>query len=156
AQRSNYDLVANAAGGGFAIGCPPSRNGGDGKKLAFVLRQKSADSYVSAWEKQTVPRDQLVHLAGVYDGSGADPFYVDGQLQNRTPIQGVKHSNWPLALGGNVHGADGGSRFLGRMNEVRISRVVRYETDFTPARRFAPDKDTIALYHFDEGAGTVL
>src|SRR5262249_585297 len=92
----------------------------------------------------------------VYDGSGEIRFYVDGQLQNRTPIQGVKHSDYPLALGGNVHGADEGSRFLGRMNEVRISTVARYDADFTPARRFEPDEKTIALYHLDEGEGTVL
>ena len=42
------------------------------------------------------------------------------------------------------------------MNEVRISKVARYDKDFTPAKRFEPDKDTLALYHFDEGDGDVL
>src|SRR5258708_15374575 len=55
------------------------------------------------------------------------------------------------SLGGNWHGSDEGSRFFGRMNEVRISTAARYDTDFTPAKRWEPDTDTLALYHFDEG-----
>src|ERR1019366_7642082 len=42
------------------------------------------------------------------------------------------------------------------MDEVRFSKVARYDKDFTPAKRFEPDADTLALYHFDEGAGDVL
>jgi formylglycine-generating enzyme required for sulfatase activity len=56
-------------------------------------------------------------------------------------------------LGADFEGKNG---FLGRMNEVRISKVARYDNDFTPGRRWEPDADTIALYLFDEGAGTVL
>src|SRR5437764_6610313 len=39
---------------------------------------------------------------------------------------------------------------------MRISKVARYDKDFTPAKRFEPDADTLALYHFDEGSGDVL
>lgn len=46
--------------------------------------------------------------------------------------------------------------FLGEMYEVRLSRTARYDADFTPVRRFAPDRATMALYHFDEGQGTEL
>src|SRR2546426_422563 len=49
-----------------------------------------------------------------------------------------------------------GIEFTGRIDEVRISKVARYDKDFTPAKRFEPDADTLALYHFDEGAGDVL
>ena len=44
----------------------------------------------------------------------------------------------------------------GLIDEVRISKVARYDKDFTPAKRFEPDADTLALYHFDEGQGDVL
>ena len=43
-----------------------------------------------------------------------------------------------------------------QITEVRISKVARYDKDFTPAKRFEPDADTLALYHFDEGSGDVL
>lgn len=45
---------------------------------------------------------------------------------------------------------------MGTLDEVRISKSVRYTTEFTPPPRVEPDKDTIALYHFDEGSGDVL
>jgi hypothetical protein len=155
-RRKNYDLVCNASLAGFALGVPPARYGSDGRKLGFLMRLKNPDDYVKAWENQPIPRNQLIHLAGVYDGKAEIQFYVNGRLQSRTPAQNVKPSNLPLALGGNWHGNDAGSRFLGRMNEVRISKVARYDTDFTPAQRWEPDADTLALYHFDEGEGTVL
>ena len=46
--------------------------------------------------------------------------------------------------------------FQGLIDELRISKVARYIADFTPPSRFEPDKDTAALYHFDEGTGDVL
>lgn len=49
-----------------------------------------------------------------------------------------------------------GENFSGMIDEVRVSSVARYPTTFLPKRRFEPDPDTLALYHFDEGAGTVL
>lgn len=47
-------------------------------------------------------------------------------------------------------------QFRGRLDEVRLSSIPRYADDFTPADRFEPDEDTLALYHFDEGRGDVL
>ena len=46
-----------------------------------------------------------------------------------------------------------GSEFHGVIDEVRVSQVARYQADFTPPDRFAPDADTLGLYHFDEAAG---
>jgi serine/threonine protein kinase len=114
--------------------------------------------YVHALERRPVARKRLVHLAGVFDGQWEIRFYVDGQLQSRTPInRKYKPSPMPFTLGANP---DPGGRytdhFLGRIAGVRISRVARYDNDFTPARRFEPDADTLALYHFDEGRGDVL
>lgn len=152
----NFDLIANARISGFALCAPPGKYGGDGNKLGFMIRTTTPDDYVTAWEKKPVPRNQLVHLAGVYDGKAEIWFYVDGQLQSRVSARNVKPSILPLSLGGNSHGSDKGSRFSGWMNEVHISKVARYDADFTPDKRFKPDSDTIALYHFDEGNGPVL
>ncbi len=42
--------------------------------------------------------------------------------------------------------------FIGLIDEVRISKVVRYTEDGfeVPKKAFVPDADTVALYHFDE------
>jgi serine/threonine protein kinase len=147
-QKYHYNLVGNPNVGGFVLNA--DANSGLNQ---FVIRLKNPDMYVTAKEKEPVPRNQLVHLAGVYDGKAEIRFYVDGQFQNRHPARNIKPSTTYLTLGNN-RSRDWG--FLGRMNEVRLSKVARYDTNFSPAKRWEPDKDTIALYHFDEGEGTVL
>lgn len=44
--------------------------------------------------------------------------------------------------------------FEGRIDEFRISNIVRYTSGFTPQRtQFSTDANTVALYHFNEGSG---
>ncbi|MCI0536932.1 MAG: LamG domain-containing protein [Verrucomicrobiales bacterium] len=41
-------------------------------------------------------------------------------------------------------------------DEIRVSRTIRYPQNFTPPRsRFAPDSDTVVLWHFDEPEGAM-
>ncbi|MFO0804392.1 MAG: protein kinase [Gemmataceae bacterium] len=49
-----------------------------------------------------------------------------------------------------------GPGFAGRIDEIRISKSVRYDQDFTLSPRLEADADTLALYHCDEDAGTTL
>ena len=101
------------------------------------------------------------HVAVVRHG-GKLLLYVDGSLAakgNNTagePKPTVKSGR--LTIG--VRYAFASEHFLeyftGRIDEVRISRVARYTQNFVPEQRFAPDADTLALYHFDEGQGDVL
>lgn len=44
--------------------------------------------------------------------------------------------------------------FQGQIDEVRVSDVVRYASDFIPPKRFNSDISTRALYHFDDTAGS--
>lgn len=47
--------------------------------------------------------------------------------------------------------------FFGWIDELRISKGVRYTQNFRPpAGPFTSDADTLALYHFDEGVGDLL
>ena len=46
--------------------------------------------------------------------------------------------------------------FAGYIDEVRVSRVARYDItkwDFTPQKKFKNDAKTVALWHFDESEG---
>jgi hypothetical protein len=46
--------------------------------------------------------------------------------------------------------------FDGTIDEVRISNLIRYTSDFEPSDApFSPDANTVGLWHFDEGQGQV-
>jgi serine/threonine protein kinase len=91
-------------------------------------------------------RAERTHLACVCEGQN-HRFYMDGKLG--------KNSEWdaPRRADGNF---EFGPRFVGIIDEIRISKVARYKENFTPITRYEPDADTLALYHFDEGSGDLL
>jgi hypothetical protein len=97
---------------------------------------------------------ETVHLAGVYDGKIVRMF-VNGQQLQQENVQAERPggSTSRLLIG---CGEDGRSPFHGRVDFVRISNVARYAADFTPPTRIEPDKNTLALYRFEEGQGDVL
>ena len=104
--------------------------------------------------------DAMIHLAYVIDDRTAKLFVngVCGDTKRgpfATPFsQALFQGTW---LGAQKC-AQGGMDyfFAGVMDEVRISKVARYDKDFTPDVRFTSDKDTLSLYHFDEGQGSEL
>jgi hypothetical protein len=63
-----------------------------------------------------------------------------------------------LVLGAEKH--DAGPEypsFRGMIDELRLSTAIRYPGPFDPPQQgFAGDADTAALYHFDEGEGSVV
>jgi serine/threonine protein kinase len=92
------------------------------------------------------------HVAAVRDGKEVR-LYVDGKLCDKASCSD------PLWDGSKIHGDSGRLRIGGMcqgvtIREVRLSTVARYSgAVFTPETRFHPDKDTLALYHMDEGQG---
>jgi hypothetical protein len=101
-----------------------------------------------SWGTSVLDGD-LHHVAGTFDGEKATLF-VDGVKQafaDGSPAEDVTST---LRLGCNASS----NAYLGLMDEVRLSSVVRYDSDFDrPVTAFTEDADTVALYHFDEGAG---
>ena len=95
------------------------------------------------------------HVAAVWDGREYRLF-VDGRRVGRTYATGIRAN----AARGTALGIDPSDpskgRFDGVLDEVRLSKTARYDADFIPAKRFEPDKDTLALYHCDEGRGERL
>jgi serine/threonine protein kinase/WD40 repeat protein/formylglycine-generating enzyme required for sulfatase activity len=109
-----------------------------------------------------VPVGEGVHLAAVWDEKTLTLF-VNGrrspQASSGTPAE---HGGITTIGAGYAGGQSGGKLgvrmfyFAGEIDEVRVSKVARYDKDFTPPNRHAPDDQTLALYHFNEGAGDVL
>jgi hypothetical protein len=146
------DYGISLAGGRVAFGI---NNGAEGTTLCG-----GTDVTDGRWHHLAVTRSAA---------DGALAIFVDGRLDARGngPTGDVSYrdgraTQYPadpyLVIGAEKH--DAGPEypsFRGWIDEVRISRVVRYRDTFTsPAAPFIPDLDTVALYHFDEGAGAVV
>jgi len=110
------------------------------------------------------------HIAVTRSASdGSLAIFIDGRLDARGegPTGDVSYrdgraTQYPadpfLVIGAEKH--DAGPEypsFRGWLDDVRISRIIRYHGAFTPPTApFTPDADTVALYHFNEGAGTTV
>jgi hypothetical protein len=93
----------------------------------------------------------------VYDGRNVWLF-VNGKLQNSTNQTTLKHvpSQYDFMVGADPDRKGKPHQFFkGVIDEVRISKVARYTDDFAPPSKFKSDKNTLVLYHFDEGKGKV-
>jgi Concanavalin A-like lectin/glucanases superfamily len=114
-----------------------------------------------------IPAKKWTHIAMTWDGLTLRTF-VNGKFamsfdwagpdgNKGTVADGSSGSSGGLAtlkVGRRGRGGDIHSIFNGLIDEVRISKVIRYmEAGFAvPAREFAADADTVALYHFDEAS----
>ena len=89
------------------------------------------------------------HVAAVYDaGMQSETCYVDGDAGGT--VNGARRPLVPVDAGLEI-----GRGWRGWLAEIRISSTARYSASFVPARRFAPDGSTLALYPLDEGAGQI-
>lgn len=103
---------------------------------------------------------QWHHVAAVWAPGDRLDLYVDGQLANGaldgSILSTMDHGTGATMRFGVLHyrGALWG-HFAGTLDEFRYSTGARYTGAFTPAAHPAADADTIGIWHFDEGAGTL-
>ena len=153
-EQTNHGemLITDTHDSGILLDINPRKH-----QLGFALRSVRQDQ-PEVFSDQTFPYGQSVHVAGVFNGRDLRLF-LDGKLVKTAPVPEdflFEQSPMRLTIGANP---DGQEYFrespIGLIDEVRISKLARYAEDFTPANRFEPDEDTWALYHFDEGSGTI-
>ncbi len=112
------------------------------------------------------------HIAVTRNASnGGVWLYVDGQLDAADPsspntdnisYRNNRTTSYPnsdpfLVLGAEKHDYPGSLYYSGWLDELRISNVIRYTSNFTPPTApFTTDANTMGLYHFNEGTGTTL
>jgi glucose/arabinose dehydrogenase len=89
------------------------------------------------------------------DGPDGDVSYPDDGVPGPFCGGPCTSSDPFLVIGAEKHDAGPAyPSFGGWVDEVRISATLRYASTFTrPESAFAPDAQTAALYHFDEGIG---
>ncbi len=104
----------------------------------------------------TVRPNERVLLTCRWDGKQT---LISANAEQANALEDV--SNPPLGrpglwIGGSGGYANVGILFRGTIEQVRVSKGVRTALPGVPAGKLPKDSSTIALYHFDEGRGSVL
>lgn len=148
------DYGFSLAGGFIAFGC--ERAGGGARTILG-----STDVADGAWHHIALTRSAATGLLklwvdGVEDASGTGPTGNLSYKNNRV-------TSWPndpfIVLGAEKHNVIDwqDNAFKGWLDELRFSSRVRYTATFTPpTAAFLTDSFTAALYHLDEGTGTII
>lgn len=124
----------------------------------FNIHAWNGTGYDGAVPSAGVSRFLRVHLAGTFDGETLSLF-INGKLAKRRQLTGpFNGSGLPMTIGAspspNERGID--VAFDGLIDQVRISKAIRYEDDFEVPRKFESNEATLALFRFDEAGGQRL
>lgn len=109
-----------------------------------------------------IPDTDVLRLALTSDGKQIRLFVNGVERTSRTndhpisPMEQVKGRFFCIGAYDFVQQSRLLGPFNGVIDEVRISSTQRYTDQYVPPERLAADEHTVALYHFDEGQGTVL
>lgn len=95
------------------------------------------------------------HIAWTDEGPTATLFADGLPVNSVMPSARFLACSGPVTVGMTTQA--GGGPVLrwstGKIDELRISRAVRYFEPFTPATRFELDSETVSLWHFDDLTG---
>ncbi|MBL8164681.1 MAG: LamG domain-containing protein, partial [Anaerolineae bacterium] len=139
-----------------------------GGVIAFGVNNGTAGTTLCG--ATNVVDSQWRHIALVrVRNSGLMQIYIDGTLDASTtgPTGDISYRNgrstsWTddpfIVIGAEKHDISPiYPSFSGWVDELRLSTVRRYNSNFTPSgTAFQPDANTAALYHLDEGSGNTI
>lgn len=103
---------------------------------------------------QTISNGESYHIAAVSTGAGILKWFVNGSEgkfsgYNQTYTYTGENRNVSLGLYEETYGASP-SGFSLYFDDVRISNIARYTSNFTPPTTpFTPDKNTLAIFRFE-------
>ena len=146
------DFGVSLYGGRIAFGV---HNGSSGYSICSTTALSAGAWHHIAVTRRTTGEMRIFvngNLDRTYNGLAGNISYRVGR-----PITNGWVNEPFLVIGAEKHDYDPNTypSFSGWVDEVRISDVIRYTTNFTPpAAPFTPDGNTVGLYHFDEGIGT--
>jgi hypothetical protein len=119
----------------------------------WISEDGTLENSRTALSTTPISLNQWTHIAGVFDGS-AYRVFMDGVLVSPVIEGPPPHSSgtYPIEIGGGKCCPSFNSTMNGMIDEVRVSDVARYSTNFTPPiKEFMPDANTLILMHFDSG-----
>jgi len=127
------------------------------------IRSQTASSSKEIEFDPNLQANTWYHMAVVM-GTGGIKVFLDGVLKGSDGswTQGLNGNREPIVVGASNYSNTKtyydniNYHFNGKIDELRISKTRRYETGFTPATGpFTNDANTLGLWHFDEGSGTL-
>jgi len=149
-----FSKDASGYGGHLQIGI-------DGDDI--YVRSQSTSNQKTIQFDPNIQAGTWYHVAVVM-GTGGIKVFLDGTLRSSDGswTQGLNGNIEPICIGcANSHSYydyynNCGDYFNGQVDELRISNTRRYETNFTvPSSAFTKDVNTVGLWHFDEGSGSL-
>ena len=95
--------------------------------------------------------DQWIHVAMSYDNL-AMRFFINGTLVNELSgeLGPIGTLAYDLVINRHTWGSGESSRLSGQMDELRISNIARYTSNFQVSQQeYEPDVNTMGLWHFN-------
>lgn len=146
--QDDWEHIVNklSAGKGYRFRFDPNN------LLQFTIYNGGQDSMCVNYYTNVLPTGEWHHIAGTFDGADCR-IYIDGYEvdEDATTTSTIGTSTANLYLGA----FPGQLGFLGVLDEVRVSNIVKYNANFTPAEYLDADLGVAGLWHLDEGAGLV-
>jgi len=87
---------------------------------------------------------KTIHVA--VNGELSTPLVMGGSVDTSVSQLFSVGNSYPSSLGDFP--------FIGRIDEIRLSSIVRYTNDYSPLSIFTTDTDTLGFWHFDEAEGS--
>jgi len=149
--------------GGFGISLSDNKiifgiNGDDGVNLTLCGKTDIADN---EWHHLAIQRRRSDGYLWIYldgkleisaDGPNGDVSYPDNTQPSVDGDHFIGIGAWKLDNEHNLH-----PFFHCWIDELRLSNTIRYTKNFTPILiPFSNDANTVALYHFDDGIGSLV
>ncbi|QEG15978.1 protein kinase domain-containing protein [Gimesia maris] len=150
-ENSNRPLrfIANGSSlTSFGIGYSKA----EGKEKEWSTSVSNNGQFQVLQTNSKVEFGKRTNITVTYKGNVAQ-IYVNGHKKGEMNFTGSNiHTDEFITIGNRYKGPP----IKGSIDEVRFSNIARYTEDFTPTDHFETDKNTLALYHFDEGSGDIL
>jgi hypothetical protein len=97
-----------------------------------------------------------LYIDGILDASSSSSLST-GDISYRVGRSTMYPDDPTLVFGAEKHDYQGSLYYKGKLDEFRLSNIIRYTSNFTPPiQAFITDVNTVALYHFNDGSGTIL
>ena len=158
-----YDRDLAGLPGGFGISLSDNKivfgiNADNGVNLTLCGKTELADN---EWHHLAIQRQQSDGYLWIYldgkleisaDGPKGDVSYADNSPSSVNDDHFIGIGAWKLDDEHNLH-----SFYQGWIDELRLSNTIRYKKKFSPVLRpHATDANTVAIYHFDDGIGSLV